>query len=57
MRNRLPGRVGVGVAQLTSVAVVGVGLGLILGFMFMSVVDNVSHNESMCQQAMLLSHI
>ena len=40
MRNRLRGRVGV--AQLTSIAVVGVGLGLILGFMFMSVVDTVS---------------
>lgn len=41
MRNRLRGRVGV--AQLASLAVVGVGLGLILGCMFMSVVDTVSH--------------
>lgn len=41
MRNRLRGRVGV--AQLASLAVVGVALGLILGFMFMSVVDTVSH--------------
>ena len=45
MRNRLRGRVGV--AQLASVAVVGVGLGLILGFMFMSVVDTVRH-EALC---------
>ena len=45
MRNRLRGRVGV--VQLAALAVVGVGLGLILGFMFMSVVDTVSH-EALC---------
>lgn len=42
MRNRLRGRVGA--VQLTSLAVVGVGLGLMLGFMFMSVIDTVSHD-------------
>ena len=40
MRNRLRSRVGV--AQVTSLAVVGVGIGLIAGFMFMSLVDTVS---------------
>ena len=45
MRNRLRGRVGV--VQLAALAVVGVGLGLMLGFMFMSVVDTVSH-QALC---------
>ncbi|KAL3161193.1 hypothetical protein ABBQ38_009560 [Trebouxia sp. C0009 RCD-2024] len=40
MRARLHVR-HLGVAQLTTLAVVGVGLGLIAGFMFMSVVDTV----------------
>lgn len=46
MRARLHVR-HLGVAQLTTLAVVGVGLGLIAGFMFMSVVDTVS-NHTMC---------
>ena len=41
MRTRLHVR-HLGVAQLTLLAVVGVGLGLIAGFMFMSVADTVS---------------
>lgn len=44
MRNRLRSRVGV--AQLTSLAVVGVGIGLIAGFMFMSLVDTVLQHRA-----------
>jgi len=53
MQNRLRSRAGL--AQLTMVGTIGICLGLIAGFMFMSVVDTVSVTPTTLQSIKLIS--